>query len=72
MCIVCFISGLLSLPVTNTCFHHVVSKIFILFTKGTIIASYLAKTKACCIGIYIRDSSKILHNTFLQLFGHCS
>ena len=71
MCIVSFIFGLLSLPVINgCCFHHEVSKIFILFTKGTIIASYLAKTKACCIGIYIRNSSKILHNTFLQLFGH--
>ena len=55
MCIVCFIFGLPSLPVLIRVFHHVVSKIFILLTKGTIISSYLAKTKACCIGIYIRN-----------------
>ena len=70
MCIVSFIFGLFSLPVIIRVLFSSRSEQNIYIIK--IIASYLAKTKACCIGIYIRNSSKIFHNTFLQLFGHSS
>ena len=71
MCIVCFIFGLLSLPVIIRVLFSSCSEqnIYIIY-KGNNNCFVFGQDKACCVGIYIRNSSKILHNTFLQLFGH--